>query len=432
MRILLSAILGVLALLVPAEALKAEAPPVISTASCAWPFEFTPIGLGNATYPDTLARYWFFPFDPAWQEVTIKGAYPKARYFSLVAYDGYVPTAVAGALADVEISPEQGSSNPFAGDAGKNGAYTVTITRDQKRTASNVVHINAEDGWVFYRIYLPNRDEGKFAGVPLPDITVTGRDGQAQTLPPCRSVNNMRDLLSVIETLLPPDLHLVGGRPAEGDRIWFAAPENPPMRLLPNPHVKYLAAQPQFTYQEGRIIVIRGRMPDYPDTFHGAAVSAPATGSDKVQLRYWSLCQGDLVLPVPSVQCATDAFTPVDERGFYTIVVSDDLVQPDWLPKVAAWLPWGDPMVVPKLMLNRNMLAAKDFGQAIQSTVAKDCTFPFDLPNIPDPDKIAKAGACAEKVMAEYYPQAVWCDVDTFTSGGWQACFRAAGLTVPP
>lgn len=432
MRIFLSVILSVLAFLVPAGALRAEAPPVISTASCAWPFEFTPIGLGNATYPDTLARYWFIPVDPAWREVTIKGAYPKARYFSFVAYDGYVPTAVAGALADVEIEPDQGSANPFAGDAGKDGTYAVTITRDQKSTAANMVRINADPGWVLYRVYLPNRGEGTTAGVPLPEITVTGMDGRTQTLPPCRTVNNMRDLLSVIETLLPPDLHLVGGRPAAGDRVWFASPENPPMRLLPNPHIKYMAAQPQFSYQEGRIIVIRGRMPAYPDTFRGAAISVPAGASGNVQLRYWSVCQGDLMLPVPSVQCVTDALTPVDESGFYTIVVSDDLVQPDWLPKFTAWLPWGDPMALPKLMVNRHMLPAKDFTHSIQSTITKGCTFPFELPNIPDPDAIAKAGGCAKEVMADYYPQAVWCDEGTFTSGGWQACFRAAGLPVRP
>jgi hypothetical protein len=39
---------------------------------------------------------------------------------------------------------------------------------------------------------------------------------------------------------------------------------------------------------------------------------------------------------------------------------------------------------------------------------------------------------CAKEVMADYYPQAVWCNEGTFTSGGWQACFRAAGLPVRP
>jgi hypothetical protein len=30
--------------------------------------------------------------------------------------------------------------------------------------------------------------------------------------------------------------------------------------------------------------------------------------------------------------------------------------------------------------------------------------------------------------MGDYYPVAVWCDVDTFRSGGWRGCFRAAGV----
>jgi hypothetical protein len=55
---------------------------------------------------------------------------------------------------------------------------------------------------------------------------------------------------------------------------------------------------------------------------------------------------------------------------------------------------------------------------------AQGCGFDFTLSQ----DQIRQSGQCTQKVMGDYYPKAVWCDQQKFTSGGWQACFGAAGL----
>jgi len=44
----------------------------------------------------------------------------------------------------------------------------------------------------------------------------------------------------------------------------------------------------------------------------------------------------------------------------------------------------------------------------------------------PSRDEIVKQGKCAQGVMGEYYPQAVYCDKQVFIGQGWQGCFAAA------
>lgn len=47
---------------------------------------------------------------------------------------------------------------------------------------------------------------------------------------------------------------------------------------------------------------------------------------------------------------------------------------------------------------------------------------------LPNPDDSASptdaAGRCAEQVMGEYCPVAVWCDRSTFLAGGVRACLK--------
>jgi hypothetical protein len=45
---------------------------------CAWPNEFSPEGIGNATMPETLARYFVMPLDMQYDTMTIKGTWGLA------------------------------------------------------------------------------------------------------------------------------------------------------------------------------------------------------------------------------------------------------------------------------------------------------------------------------------------------------------------
>jgi hypothetical protein len=401
--------------------------------ACAWPFAWTPFGLGNWLFPDTGNRWPYMAIDPQWQEVTITGAYPKARFFSFAVYNNApVSTGLADRLFDQEIVPDPGSVNPFGPSASSTDepqTYTITVTRTDS-TDNNVLRFDAETGWLVYRLYLPDAGEGSMGGVPLPSVSITDARGQVTPLPICPFVNRQSEIAALQPQILPALLESPPATPPVPDHIWFGPVPAPPVRLLPNPDNAYMVSFFMSDYQPGRIIVIRGKMPAFPDTFRGAPVSQPAPGFDTIQLRYWSMCLGELVSPLPIVGCAVDAATPLDRNDFYTIVISNDVLRPDWLPRRprVVWLPWGDEQIVPRTMLIRNLLPSLGFTQSVQDAIAQGCGVDFEFPTPPTQDEITDAGQCAQNVMGEYYPVAAWCDEELFIDGGWQACFAAAGI----
>jgi hypothetical protein len=423
--------------------------------SCAWPVQASPEGNGNFTFPDTYARYWWMPFEAAeWASMTITGTYPSARYFSFAVYDEdeqfpEVPGSVTDPLYDAQIVPDPGSINPFvpsevggrrvrpAGD----DTYTIEITQEPTTSSNeNTIVVSSDFAWVLFRLYVPDNGKNLTGGVPLPRIWLTDDLGNTVPLDLCSGadtpVNSLSVLRTFLGTLFPPGFDLIwpegGNEPPSTDRLWFAAPTVTPIRLFPNPDNKYIVTLPG-PYQPGRIIVIHGRAPAFPGTFDGAPVWEPARGFNSVQMRYWSACHNNFVLPMTVVGCATDFAT--DRRGGdYTIVISNDMVRPDWLRPHVTWIPWGDGDAlpgsgdedqIPKMFTFRNMLPEDNFPYSIQSTIATlGCTFEFELPYVPEREEIDEAGMCAQAVMGDYYPVAAWCDKSTFIAGGWRACLK--------
>jgi len=395
--------------------------------NCAWPIEVSPEGYGNVLLPDNSARYWLMPFENEPREMVIKGTYPNARYFSYVAYNGRQPTEIAGSLYDAQITSDPGSANPFQiTTTHQLSTYTVKFQRGGQ-TSGNTIAVSAtNDSWVLLRIYVPNADpnlsgQNLTGGVPLPTIMVDG-----QQLKPCLPVNNLTDLTAVLHLIFDSDKFDKEVMASEGtpssDRLWFAPPQQPTVKLFPNPHNKYASMLPG-NYQPGRIIVVHGKAPGFPGTFDGSPIWVPSRGFQRVDMRYWSVCNNDAVLPVPAVQCAADLTTDL-EGGYYTIVISDDMLRPDWLRPNVNWLPWGDELY-PKVVTFRNMLPATDFPYSIQNAaVTPGCTFSFELPNIPDQTLIDETGPCVQRVMGDYYPVAAWCDNSTFVHGGWCTAAR--------
>lgn len=332
---------------------------------------------------------------------------------------------LAGHLYDADIVPDQGGINPFVEPGGGNGTYTVVISgADQTSQTSekNTITVSSDFAWVLLRLYVPNPDpslsgRSLMGGVPLPTIYV---NGSSQALKPCSPINRLADVNDFRDILLPFELSGSEGMPSS-DRLWFAPPKVPPAALLPNPDSKYMAMFPGDQYQPGRIIVIHGRAPGFPDTFNGSPIWVPSRGFRTVDLRYWSLCEVNGAMPLPMVACATDLTTNV-EGGYYTIVISDDLLRPDWLRPNMNWLPRGDEQY-PKWFVFRHMLPAPNFRYSVQN-VPDVCGFNFDLPNIPKSIDLDVPGQCAQHVMGDYYPVAVWCDKSTFIHGGWQACMK--------
>ena len=74
---------------------------------------------------------------------------------------------------------------------------------------------------------------------------------------------------------------------------------------------------PGDTYQPGRIIVVHGKAPGFPDTFDGSPIWVPSRGFRTVDMRYWSMCDNDFALPVPVVNCATDLTTDLQGGLLY-------------------------------------------------------------------------------------------------------------------
>jgi hypothetical protein len=404
--------------------------------NCAWPLEMSPEGTANFQFPDNAARYWIMPFDTQqYKTMTIKGTYPNIRYFSFAAYETIDYDAAnntnegfylspEGHLYDAQIAPDPGSINPFVPPGGRNGTYTVVISRADP-SSGNTIGVSHDLVWVLLRMYIADADpslggQSLMGGVPLPSITLTDKDGGSLQLETCRPVNNWSDLSAFVQFLFPPevDLRVNEGTPSS-DRLWFASPAKPPTFLWPNPDGKYLMMWPGDKYQPGRIIVIHGKAPGFPDTFNGSPIWVPSRGFRSVDVRYWAMCNNDFALPLSVVDCATDLTTRL-EGGYYTIVISDDRQRPDWLRPNINWLPWGDEY--PKLVAFRNMLDAADFPYAVQKAWA-NCGFNFTFDNL-DRSLLDDQGQCSQDEMGDYYPVAAWCDKSTFIHGGWQACLK--------
>ncbi|HEX9016829.1 MAG TPA: hypothetical protein VF960_12630 [Chloroflexota bacterium] len=396
---------------------------------CAWPIEASPEGAGNILGPEYLARYWIMPYDAQDGTMTIKGTYPNARFFSFVAYNtnsGRNTTEAAGHVYDAVIAPDPGTINPFVKPGGSNGTYTVAVSRTGQNSGNNI-RVDTDFAWVVLRLYVPTRDpsllgQALAGSVPLPTILLT-KNGATQELKPCSPVNKLADTVAFLQTVFPPGFDLIGdeGTPSS-DRLWFAAPTVPPPPLMPNPDNKYIVMLPGNEYQPGRIIVIHGKAPGTPDTYDGAPIWEPARGSRTVDMRFWSVCHNNFAIPIPVVACTSDMTTEL-EGGYYTIVISNDLLRPDWLRPNITWLPWGDERYF-KLLFFRNLLPDPNFQFAIQRVVEAKCTFEFNLPIIPPRKDVDAAGSCTQQIMGDYYPVAVWCDKSTFVAGGWRACIN--------
>lgn len=411
---------------------------------CGWPLLLSPEGPANMQGPDDAARYWITPFDTTQSEsMTIHGEYPRLRYFAFAAYETIeteIPDVydftVGAPLHDEEIYPDQGT-NPFVQPGGNIGTYTVEILHQDSQSAAsttvasagsspNTIMVTSDLVWVVLRAYVPDADasltgHSLMGGVPLPTITLTDYDGGSEPLDTCSPINRWSDLLALGQILFPPQIDIVVDEDTPpSNRLWFGSPEHVAGNLWPNPDGKYLMMLPGKEYQPGRVIVMRGKAPGFPDTFNGSPIWEPARGFRSVDLRYWAMCNMNLTSPPSVVACATDLTTRLQNQE-YTIVISDDRQRPGWLSPNVNWLPWGD-VQYPKFVVLRHILPSPDFHYAAEQ-VWTECAFEFTFPYV-ERTALDDSGPCAQHVMGNYYPVALWCDKETFRAGGFEACLR--------
>ena len=409
----------------------------------------TPLGLGcgwiaasdpdkaNIAFPDSEAKYWVAaaPGSPQ-TRLRIDGRYPDARYFSYNAYDAALrPT---DAVADFELTPNENGreGNPFARKGAQaGGAYTAYLeygpspvqNPDVQRKPNTFytgeiglgpLNIPNALAVFMYRVYVSNTGEFFDGGVGLPTLTLETADGSQElgTLPNCAE-----PLLPNAGGALPPlglNELLLGLDYPNQLALPFPTATNPPSTMkfyslgdtafrilgnvtgqdtsmlggrvdsgsggfLSNVHNAYTTTG--FDRSGGSIALVRGKAPTYR--------GQPGVEFGQEQLRYWSLCANEFATQ-RFTDCAADFQVPLDDQGFFTVVISDPADRPAnaTAENGFLWLPWGP--YPDQLLLYRHMLHNPEFEEAIQNV---------------------EPGVALAEVMKDFAPVGIYCDPNVFT-----------------
>lgn len=375
-------------------------------ALCAWRFMSNDTVL-NVAFPDANSTYWVMPYalGPG-DSIELSGTYPAARYFSLNTYGTNLDTV--DTLRDNEIAADPGSGNPYV------DASAAALPASQQRWHATLVNGPADHsrneiqavasgqntpiGFVIVRIYVPTDPASVSGGVPLPDVklSLAGTEVPAQ---PCEQPFNPAaytgPVADVAKAAFDQGIAAAasGAFPGNAPEATFGNPAST-AGLFPNGDNKYVGTR--ISYQPGRLLVVRGKAPTFPDTRAGQSPTEPT------QMRYWSMCQNDFRTPYPVVACAADFQTALDASGYYTYVVAAPADLPTNLPPNVTPIPWGS-TDVDKVLFLRNMTPSAAF-------------YPNSVQASQD------SGADPATTMGPYYPQATYCSAETFSAGGADAC----------
>ncbi len=382
----------------PVLAVAVATPAHAIARNCAWTVQITGDQV-NALFPDEAAKYWIALVPvPEGGKVVLHGRFPHARYTSLNTYNSQ--TQAIDAIHDEEIAPDAGSANPFTPGADRTVTrrdYTVTVIKGQipaaGRAPNTLYTVNADGSKsgnmaaIALRIYRTDRGYGIDGGVPLPSVTsYTAQGQQLVKYPDCPDTSvpdtgYTQTLAHAGTGLDVPTPGLLANNPPRWTKYFNtqAAVANIALqsnqldalgdpaadamrRIFPsggfgeNVDNKYIATK--FSREFGAVMVIKGRMPTFPQTYAGQ----PRMGTG--QLRYWSLCsenQGSQYYA-----CRTDDEVPLAKGREYTIMVSPAASRPANATVACGvqWLPTGP--LPQSILLMRNMLPSSSFAQAIQ------------------------------------------------------------------
>jgi hypothetical protein len=375
----------------------------------------------NVLYPDEAAKYWIALVRiPDGGRVEFKGRFPYGRYMSFHTYEGRF--RAVDALADVELQPDPGSSNPYPVGADRsvgNRSYTVKVVDarapapGQPRPPNTLYNENADGSrssattggaGVALRIYQPDSGRDDTGGVGLPIIETVNADGsRSRLLGDCTSLGFPN--LGTTETASA--FGFAGPLPRSGlsgydPPLWFkhesafktytlgfgseatsAFPVDELAAAMPeagigeNVHNKYIFSVASRTY--GEVLLLRGKGPTFPRTFDARPVMEDG------EMRYWSFCAN--VETSQYLACRQDDAVPLDAQRRYTIAISSAASRPSNAIERCGmtWLPFGpNPRMV---LIVRHMLPRLDFAHSIQQV---------------------GANGTEEKVMGEYYPRGTY------------------------
>ncbi len=382
---------------------------------CFWTVGVVNGGTINIAYPDAGANYWGAIYTlPAGATLRLKGSFPHARYVSVQSYNAF--GTVQDALADFQINPDRGSSNPFRPGANRlaaKRAFTLTLDNAsppaaadpaprsnapaRNRLATTPTGDATGVKYVVWRTYIPDRGRDLRGGVALPTPELTLADGtvlKGQEL--CNALSSQEPRLPDVSSLLipPADYAKLADKtgkpayfPAQDPAVWRVQynrayllalwngqviphpPKGGTGGFFPNLHNQYVRAA--LHRKLGKVVALRGTMATTPSTFKGDKIMR------STQLRYQSFCMNESVVTTRVMDCAYDEEIPLAKGRKYVVVTSRKADRPkNAIAKCGvAWVEWsprGDGAADHDFgwMQIRNMLPAPGFHHAVQDTKA--------------------------------------------------------------
>jgi hypothetical protein len=403
-------------------------------------------------YPDPNSSYWFaFLEMPEGSVLNIRGQFPHCRYFQLALYrsdpemGGY--TATGEKFVDHQLEPDEGSVNPFVPGTDRgvgNRSYTIRIANVDKpedpadREPNTMYAGTGAEIQVVYRVYQPDQGYLGDAGAGLPSYTATLADGTELSADEVKEQFN-RPLLQGV----PP------GMPVKQWRALCNAPDNDPElkpestpardpalleRYFNNAYNLVGVFKPQDVREEkfpakietgfggdpetlfmmsflsrafGPVVVVRGKMPQYPDNWYGEDGTGLKVMTDW-ECRYMSLIVSEAPPSGMGTDGCSDFQIPLDEDRNYTIVICREEDRPTNATDEngVAWVDFGHRGEGIDDELNREDFAILLFR------------FMHTNPNWEhDPWKITKPRT-EEEVMGPYFPKISYTDKATFEAEG--------------
>lgn len=406
-------------------------------AGCFWTGPFTRKNpKTNVAVPGTEITYWGAKFrTPPGSTLTLRGAFPHARYSSLNSYDNLGASQTS--LPDRDITPDPGSINPGLPGANRtatNRSYTVEVRGEAPPAtpAGNTLYAApVADGYqtIIYRVYIPDRgrDLAGGTGVPVPSLRLAG----GQVLEGSDLCNQMNSIHYFASTTMDPQTYqtLVNwpGRdpltnpavnPMEFSRYWnlqnvvarykTPAEQREAWRLFPNyagtqydnRDARYMTSG--FSFRFGKVIVLKGKLPTTPRTLNGQ--KKMTTG----QLVAWDMCIIQALVTTKTWNCVFDEQLPLrgGKKREYTIVISQRANRPkNARTRCGVWWMAPDPdgdgggRTDVGQLLTRNVLPAENYRR---SSWGVPTPFPAD----------------AIRTMGPYYPKGTYTTKKSFEKRG--------------
>jgi len=415
----------------------------------AWLEHPKPYQIANL-YPDSSSSYWIARFElTPGATLTIRARFPFCRYMS---YAVYRPdplgsfTATGETIVDNRIEPDPGSLNPFVPGTprlGVNREYAVHFLAEeapeQKEDRKPNTLYTGTKGLVqiCYRVYVPDINLDGSGGVGLPTYEAELADGTRL------SAEEVKEKLN-----RPLSEGLKSGMTVEQWRKLCNAPDNDPgldpasiparnppvveryfnneynfIGVFKPPEAKAKLSQEvttgfggdpltlyMFSWVSrafGEVLILRGKMPKFPDTFAGRGGKGLETMTDW-ESRYWSLVICEAPPSGLSNDGVADMQVPLDADGNFTIVISREEDRPANATEEngVAWMAWS-----PRGEGIDDSSNRPDFGLLVFRYMYSNPEWEHN------PQKITVPGTEAD-VMGPYYPRGEYMDKATIEAKG--------------